>query len=221
LTDYREFISLFIYRPIVALVFFLALYQWFQKKIPSELLIFFTLNYINDVIIKYANCLGWKLPAPISNLIIFGYFSLTFVFTSRFFLQQYFNQNIVKFIKYECLAVFFLIVVSLLLFPDISNRHNQLMIDLVCIHLIILVLFYYYDLTLRDTIIDLLRYPNFWISLGILVWATFFVFRIGVMYYLDQVDRKYLVNLVYQLIYLNIFVNIIYLKGLRCMSQTK
>ncbi len=142
------------------------------------------------------------------------------VFNICFFTFFYFN-----YIKRKFLAVVILMSTIICIYITSSlfyfDQYNLTLAILYCITNIFYVL-YWIDLKLNNiSKLKITDEPLFWISISLLVWSCFFLFRIIPMYLLDKEDKHFLKLLKNLLSLINIIVYTLFYIGLTKYKNIK
>ena len=88
------------------------------------------------------------------------------------------------------------------------------MILFLCVYTVVLSLLFFVDMIIKPRATKLLYEFPFWVSCGLLFWATMFIFNIGAIYYLNKTDPHFLQVLQVSFFITNIISYIVYLYGM-------
>ncbi|ASK31674.1 hypothetical protein CEY12_16820 [Chryseobacterium sp. T16E-39] len=136
---------------------------------------------------------------------------------SLFFINVYLKELYPKkhFIRYLSSAI--LLIVGILLYPTNKGYsiHLGIMMSFVYILCGLIWLFYQFK---NNSQIPIISKQFFWVSVSLLLWAVFFLFRVTPMYLFEKTDDEFLgvLNKIFQLITIASYV--IFFKGLLCKS---
>lgn len=175
--------------------------------------------------------------------------NLFFVFLVVNFLIDFFSEiNFItsKAIQYNYLNVFNIVFFVFFYFKQIKSKFLLILIltsTLICIYFTshffyfdkynlslaiiycvanVFYVLYWINLKLNNVSeIKIIDDPLFWISISLLVWSCFFLFRIIPMYLLDEEDKRFLKFLKNILLVINILVYTLIYIGLRKYKQKK
>lgn len=164
---------------------------------------------------------------------VIDFFSEINIITSKAIQYNYLNVfNIVFFIFFyfsQIKSKFLLILISIsgLICIYFTNhffyvdRYNLSLAIIYCVANIFYVL-YWINLKLNNVSeIKIIDEPLFWISISLLVWSCFFLFRIIPMYLLDEEDKKFLSFLKGILSLINILVYTLFYIGITKFKHKK
>lgn len=146
------------------------------------------------------------------SFLINGYVVLSIFYFGYFYYSTISNNKLRVFLKYFVLTN---ILLSFYFLASMTyNIYNQPMILFLCIYAIILSLLFFVDMIIKPRAIKLIYEFPFWVSCGLLFWATMFIFNIGAIYHLNNTDRVFLKSLQIGLYLTNIVAYMIYLFGM-------
>ena len=146
------------------------------------------------------------------SLLINGYVSLSILYFGYFYFLTISNYKLRLFVKYFVLTniLFLLFFIS----SQTYKLYNQPMILFLCVYTVVLSLLFFVDMIIKPRATKLLYEFPFWVSCGLLFWATMFIFNIGAIYYLNKTDPHFLQVLQVSFFITNIISYIVYLYGM-------
>ena len=147
-----------------------------------------------------------------NSLLINGYVSLSILYFGYFYFLTISNYKLRLFVKYFVLTniLFLLFFIS----SQTYKLYNQPMILFLCVYTVVLSLLFFVDMIIKPRATKLLYEFPFWVSCGLLFWATMFIFNIGAIYYLNKTDPHFLQVLQVSFFITNIISYIVYLYGM-------
>ena len=139
------------------------------------------------------------------SFLINGYVSLSILYFGYFYFWTISNYKLRLFVKYFVLTniLFLLFFIS----SQTYKLYNQPMILFLCVYTVVLSLLFFVDMIIKPRATKLLYEFPFWVSCGLLFWATMFIFNIGAIYYLNKTDPHFLQVLQVSFFITNIIVS--------------
>lgn len=194
-----------IYQVVIILVFVYSIFLGGTHKNTVQKYIFIYLLVTNGI--EVISLLGRSYLDMLTNGIIYNFYSL---FCLSFF-YLFYNES---FDDKKSKSVFFVLLCSALLCTIVFTNFLKFEYDYKIG--IILSLFYVcaalFWMAHRITNIDnrkITAHPRFWISIGLIFWSSFFIFRSIPMYLFEKIDEEfqrtlrsmfYLVNIVFYIL---------------------
>ena len=146
------------------------------------------------------------------TFLINGYIVFSILYFGYFYYSNISNKKLKVFVRYFVMAnIAFLFY---FLSSQTYKLYNQPMILFLCVYTVILSLLFFVDMIIKPRATKLMYEFPFWVSCGLLFWATMFIFNIGAIYYLNNTDRVFLRLLQIGFYLTNIVVYTIYLYGM-------
>lgn len=134
---------------------------------------------------------------------------------SLFFINVYLKElyNEKRFIRYISNAV--LLIVGVVLYP--SSKGYSINLGIMMSFIFILCgLIWLFNQFKNNSQIPIISKQFFWVSVSLLLWAVFFLFRVTPMYLFEKSDDEFLavLNKIFQLVTITSYI--IFFKGLLC-----
>lgn len=146
------------------------------------------------------------------SIIINGYVILSILYLGYFYILTISNKKLRLLVKYF-VSINVLLVIYYLL--SLSYKiYNQPIILFLCVYAVVLSLIFFVDMIVKPRQTKLSSEFPFWVSCGLLFWATMFIFTIGAINYLSHTDTNFLRRLQIGFYLTNIIVYSIYLYGM-------
>ena len=124
------------------------------------------------------------------TFLINGYIVFSILYFGYFYYSNISNKKLKVFVRYFVMAnIAFLFY---FLSSQTYKLYNQPMILFLCVYTVILSLLFFVDMIIKPRATKLMYEFPFWVSCGLLFWATMFIFNIGAIYYLNNTDRVFL-----------------------------
>ena len=139
---------------------------------------------------------------------------IAIVFYITFFIN-YYSIYFIKKETYRILNILILILSCYIIFTS-KESYDFRLILLMIVNYIVLPMFWFYNQILRVDENSILSKQAFWISISLLVWITFFTFKMIPLYFLYSNDKEFLntVDIIFQ--YANVISYILFLRALFC-----
>jgi hypothetical protein len=207
----------YLYNPLIILLALTSIYTAFKGKEQSYFFAFIISVIFMEIGLEYYPF--YTIKIQIHNLFIIFYFLFFTYFVLKF---NRVNSKIKKISSLFSGLFFVYIIVDILAFNnEISNKYLISNFMLVSVVLIILELIYYISLINSTFLISLNNNFSFWIISGNIFWNSFFILRMGILYYFNLNDDYfyYLSSVIFT--FVNIITYSIYLKGLTCLHFQK
>lgn len=120
------------------------------------------------------------------------------------------NKDIFKIVLLCTFFVFFITIVKC------KNAYDKQLILLMVAYYLYIPLAYIYNQINNSDEVSILEKQNFWISISLLIWIIFFIFKMIPYYYLNQNDKQFLetIDLIFQTA--NMLSYILFIKALIC-----
>lgn len=212
-----DILSQYFYRPLLFIVLLFSIYLLFKKKKQSLFWLYLLFVFIIDLGLVIFNFSHIKVF--IQNLFFLFYYVYFVIFVTA-------HTNIHISRKKHLFKIYFLFLIYLVI--DSFFLHNFLSIHyninnfiLIAYIIITLELIYLFYLLKKNKIENIFAIFSFWIIVGNLFWNTFFILRIGLLYYFSSKDEYFYSLSSAIFTFVNIITYSIYLKGLTCLIYPK
>ncbi len=129
------------------------------------------------------------------------------------------KTNTVKRIFVSSFLLFSVVAINFYSFEHIFEQFNHQAFMMLSIGLIFCALLVFIDMLLYPTTTSILKMYRFWLSVGIIIWSTFFILRIGEMFYFDKEAKEFLSRLKNVFMLINILTYTIFARALTCKTQ--
>lgn len=167
------------------------------------------------LIVFFTECLVLILKHQKNHTIIYNFSIPLFVIAIALFYAYEWKVTIHKILH---LFIVGIVWTLMLVKIDITRMHNfniSLGVFLGIFYIVCSLHWFFYQIKYPDEIPITNKLP-FWISVAIMFWSIIFIFRVVLMFYLDSVDRDFLIDLQIALTLTNIIVYILFIKGIAC-----
>ncbi|AZA81869.1 hypothetical protein C1637_04660 [Chryseobacterium lactis] len=197
MTDVNILYHVYISLALICLVISLT-----ARNYPKKLWIYFLAVFVTDVYMYY----GYPYVQYNIHAIAMAFYSLFFLWYYR----EVFSRRVFK-------MVFSIgVLISVICLFSISNPYDIKIIGLLISSFISLPLLWFHK-EIKEINQNKITDKNlFWVSSGMIMWVTFFIFKMIPLYFLYTEDRRFLleIDLIFQ--YVNIIFYFILLKSLFC-----
>lgn len=191
-----------LYHVYISLVLICLIISLTAKNYPKKLWIYFLAVFVTDVYMYY----GYQYCHYNIHAISMAFYSMFFLWYYR----EVFSWRLYKLI-FSGTAL-----ISVICLFSISNPYDIKIIVLLILSFISFPLLWFHK-EIKEAGQNKITDKNlFWVSSGMIVWVTFFIFKMIPLYFLYTEDRRFLleIDLIFQ--YVNIIFYLLLLKSLFC-----
>ena len=204
-----------VYLTLICIAFISATHLFYKGSLNWKIILFICAGILTELLIILFKEWGLSKGNPI---LVFSYFISIFLTLSIFYWSAIQHEKIKKI--YLFFSLFYIpILIGVIWTNDNINRHNVLFMELVCLNNVFLSLLFFIDILLRDKIIQIRSFRDFWFTVAIFFWSLFYIFKIGAMYYFNITNPKFLTLTAVLFRGFNIIAYLIIIYSLYCENK--
>jgi hypothetical protein len=184
-----------------------------QKRLPEGLRLFpFFLMFTLVVEI-----LGWRLSEiPKNNADLYNFFSVSaFTYYMYLLMEVVYSRKAKKIILY-IMSIFAVIALSNILFIQKINSFHTMTYSIGCLLIVVISMYYFYEMLQVPRFIDLKKEPAFWIAAGLLFFYICTLPVLGVLNYLFSIPGVIARSLEQIISILNVLLYSLFTIGFLC-----